>query len=112
MNANQPIVVLIFLMGSSRDGQGITRGPVWAASHATSLRFSQTARESLTKTKKPQQGALASRGFVVPDYEELHLHRRLGGVVQQHRHGATGEACFGRVGAAGEDGRNARAEHD
>ena len=34
------------------------------------------------------------------------------GVVEQHGDGATGEARFGRVGAAGEDGGNARAEDD
>ena len=33
-------------------------------------------------------------------------------VVEQNGYGATGEARFRRIGAAGEDDGNARAEHD
>ena len=36
----------------------------------------------------------------------------MGGVVQQDGHGAAGQARLGRVRAAGEDDRDAGAEHD
>ncbi len=51
--------------------------------------------ESTDSSNKNPGGSLALPGFVVGTGNGLYLHRGLGGVVEQDRYGAAGEARFG-----------------